>query len=306
MIDRIDCPYKVNVVGRDSPTHCEGVLEDVVKFFYTWTVAAVSSAGIGSPIYAEALECTGQTLETCPGACIERCLSDDSFFDENAAACGRVVRASQSDPASLDTSTCSVPGAAQGSEFGSCLTAARSIVRPDTGREELENLFSSAPTCAATPFSLNEQYSCLGSETDTIRDLFAPLVGRGYIIPADEEITPESPICKISNTQIDTDEFTAESLTSQSKILTTEFSTVSSCRREWEAWLNDAADDSVKSETGTIEAAIDAVISAMQRNIQPAEAREVEIQRIIDDIDVQLEQITGVILVRNLICPPVE
>lgn len=294
------------MVGRDSPTHCAGVLEAVVKFFCTWTGAAVVSAGIGSPIYAEALECTGQTLETCPGACIERCLSDDSFFDENAAACGRVVRASQSDPGSLDTSTCSAPGAAEGSEFGSCLTAAREIIRPDTGRPELEELLSSAPTCAATPFALNEQYSCLGSETDTIRGLFEPLVGRGYIIPADEEITPESKICTISNTQIDTDEFTAESLTTQSKILTTEFDFVSSCRRDWENWLNEASTKCNTSATGSCEQGIDAVIGAMQRNIQPAEAREVEIEGIIDDIDKQLEQISGVILVRNLICPPVE
>ena len=277
-----------------------------MNFFCVSTFAAVIGSFLVMPSSAEELQCTVQMLETCPGVCVDRCVSDDSFFDENAAACGLVVRAAQSDPASLDTSSCGAPGATEGSEFGSCLTKAREIIRPDTGRPELEELLSSAPTCAATPFALNEQYSCLGSETDTIRGLFEPLVQRGYIIPGDEEITPESKICTISNTQIDTDEFTAESLTAQSTILTTEFSFVSTCRREWENWLNKASTKCDTSATGSCEQGIDAVIGAMQRNIQPAEAREVEIQGIIDGIDQQLEQISGVILVRNLICPPVE
>lgn len=260
-----------------------------------------------SAISADEMQCTVQTLETCPGACVDRCQEDDVFFDENAASCGRLLRDAQSDPAIRDTTSCGISGATAGSEFGSCLIQARAIQRTDTGRAELEELLSSAPTtCAATPYALNQMYACLGSETDTIRDLFDPLVQRGYIIPGDEEITPESQICTISNTQIDTDEFTAESLTSQSTILTSEFSVVSSCRREWESWLNEASRECDTDATGSCEQGIDAVIGAMQRNIQPAEAREVEIQGIIDGIDRQLEQISGVILVRNLICPPLD
>jgi hypothetical protein len=260
-----------------------------------------------SSVSAEEMQCTAQSLETCPGACVDRCLSDDSFFDENAASCGRLVRDAQSDPAILDITSCGIPGATAGSEFGSCLIKARAIQRTNTGRAELEKLLSSAPTtCAATPYALNQMYACLGSETDTIRDLFEPLVQRGYIIPGDVEITAESQICTTSNTQIDTDEFTAESLTSQSTILTSEFSVVSSCRREWESWLNEASRECDTDATGSCEQGIDAVIGAMQRNIQPAEAREVEIQGIIDGIDRQLEQISGVILVRNLICPPLD
>ena len=264
-------------------------------------IGAISATSVSS----EELLCTAQTLETCPGVCVDRCLSDDAFFDDNAASCGRVVRDAQSDPAIRDTSSCGIPSATAGSEFGSCLIKARAIQRTDTGRAELEELLSSAPTtCAATPYALNQMYACLGIETDTIRDLFEPLVQRGYIIPGDEEITPESRICTIANTQIDSDEFVAESLTSQSTILTSEFSVVSSCRREWESWLNEASLDCDTDATGSCEQGIDAVIGVMQRNIQPAEAREVEIQGIIDGIDRQLEQISGVILVRNLICPP--
>ena len=149
-------------------------------------------------------------------------------------------------------------------------------------------------------------YACLGGETDTIRELFDPLANRGYGTLDGEDITPDSPICTISNTQIDTDELMAETLTVQSTILTLEFSVVSSCRREWEDWLNEASSKCNTSATGSCERSIDVVIGAMQRNIQPAEAREVEIEGIIDGIDRQLEQISGVILVRNLICPPLD
>ena len=262
---------------------------------------------------AQQPQCTTQTLrainsssETCPGACLERCLDDKAFLNKNVVSCGRLERNAQSDPAVRDATTCGVPDEPAGSKFGSCLSKAGTIKRRNTGRAKLEELLASAPTCAATPFALNEMYACLGSETDTIRDLFEPLVSRGYVIVEDEAMTPESPICIISNTRIDKDELMAESLTTQSTILSKEFSVVSACRREWEGWLNEASSKCDTSATGSCEQGIDAVIGTMQHRIQPAEAREVEIEGIIDGIARQLEQITGVILVRNLICPPVD
>lgn len=255
-----------------------------------------------SSVSAEEIQCTVQTLETCPGACVDRCLGDDTFFDNNAASCGRIVRDAQSDPAIRDTTSCGISGATTGSEFGSCLSAARTIQRTNTGRDELEQLFASAPTCAATPFALNEMYTCLSTETDTIGELFKPLVERGYNTPDGQDIKPDSPICTISNTQIDSDELMAESLTAQSRILTSEFETISGCRQTWVQWLDEAS-DSCKADARCARR-IDAVVKAMQSNIEPAADRELEIENIIDDIDEQLSEITGVIFVRTLICPP--
>ena len=278
------------------------------SFLVLFSAASMGLIGVLSAS-AQQTQCTTQTLrsnETCLGACLDRCLDDEAFFSKNVVSCGRLVRDAQSDPAIRDASTCGVPDASAGSEFGSCISKARTIKRTNTGRAELEELLASAPTCAATPFALNEMYACLGSETDTIRDFFEPLVDRGYVIVGNEAMTPKSPICIISNTQIDKDELLAETLTTQSTILSKEFSVVSACRREWEGWLNEASSKCDTSATGSCEQGIDAVIGTMQHNIQPAEAREVEIERIIDGIARQLEQISGVILVRNLICPPVD
>lgn len=267
---------------------------------------------------AEQTACNADMLNSCPGACVDRCVEDNAFFDENVAACGRLVRDSQSNPAVRDISACVVPGATAGSDFGSCLSKARAIKRKNTGRAELEELLSTAPTtCAATPLALNELYSCLSAETDTIRDLFEPLVNRGYvtadvqdtaiagqdIAAASKAITPESPICTAPEAQIDSDELMAESLTTQSTILTSEFKAVSSCRKEWEDWSNEASAKCKTTETGACQKGISTVIATMQSNIQPAAAREVEIKGIIDQVGRQLEEISSVILVRTLMCP---
>jgi len=253
---------------------------------------------------AQGIECSADTLNSCPGACIERCINDDAFFTSNEAACGRLARDVQRNPSIADTSSCTPVATAAGSAFGACLMEARAIEREDTGRAELEEILSTAPTCGQTTFALRQMYVCLSNETDTIRSLFEPLAGRGYGTGDDQVTGPDNRVCQIPRNQIDTDELMADSLTTQSQILMAEFAVVSACRQEWEVWLNSASALDLTSETGAVQQGIATVITAMQSEIAPAAAREVEISGIIDDIGRQLEQILGVIFVRNLICPP--
>ena len=271
------------------------------RFFQIAAFAAsfLSLQIAGSPVNAQDA-CTAETLTSCPGLCVERCEVDSAFFDSHSAACGRIFRDQRSNPDALDPANCAPAAAPFDTALGTCLGAARSIERRTTGNPDVDDFFDGWPSCAQTVFALEDQYACLKEETDHISSQYVPLVDRGY----GSEANPlnRDLLCEIPQDVIDRDDLVAETLKDRSGLLTAEFSTVSSCRRELETWLNDKTSDCANSATGNCEQTIQQLIDITKEQIEPAKALELDTQKIVDGVEKQIELILGAIRARVVIC----